>query len=170
MNEETFSKIIKLLEARIVKLEKANAEKDEVISELKDQIAFLLKENKRLVGELRKYSNENTPSGSIPPYLKLAVKREVEEANKEPKPEEKINPRNNRPEVHDRERDVTLKNCPHCGGTRLRKKKLIPEPRFTSGFRALRVFSTKSTFISAWTVEKKPLQNYLMRYHTLSLI
>ena len=111
------------LEQRVEKLEKANAEKGEVISELKDQIAFLLKENKRLVGELRKYSNENTPSGSVPPYLKLAVKREVEEANKEPKPEEKINPRNNRPEVHDRERDVTLKNCPHCGGTRLRKKK-----------------------------------------------
>ena len=111
------------LKQRVEKLEKANAEKDEVISELKDQIAFLLKENKRLVGELRKYSNENTPSGSVPPYLKLAVKREVEEANKEPKPEEKINPRNNRPEVHDRERDVTLKNCPHCGGARLRKKK-----------------------------------------------
>lgn len=123
MSGETFSKIVTLLEARIEKLEKANAEKDGVISELKGQIAFLLKENKRLVGELRKYSNENTPSGSIPPYLKPALRREVEEANKEPKPEEKINPRNNRPEVHDRERDVILEHCPRCGGTRLRKKK-----------------------------------------------
>ena len=51
------------------------------------------------------------------------MRREVEEANKEPKPEEKVNPRNNRPEVHDRERDVVLEQCPHCGGTRLRKKK-----------------------------------------------
>jgi len=141
MNEETFSKIIKLLEARIVKLEKANielkkmfavqiaklknivTEKDKILYEQADQIAFLLKENKRLVGELRKYSNENTPSGSIPPYLKPALRREVEEANKEPKQEVKHNPRNNRPEVHDRERDVTLQQCPHCGGTRLRKKK-----------------------------------------------
>lgn len=142
MNEETFSKIIEQLETRIVKLEKANielkkmfavqiaklknivTEKDKILYEQADKIAFLLKENKRLVGELRKYSNENTPSGSIPPYLKLAVKREVEEANKEPKEEAKQNPRNNRPEVHDRERDVTLEQCPHCGGARLRKKKI----------------------------------------------
>lgn len=116
MNEEAFYKTIERLEARIVELEKANAE-------LADEVVFLRKENKRLLGELRKYLNENTPSGSIPPYLKPALRNKVQEAMKSEQEEPKPNPRNSRPKEHDVERDVTLKRCPCCGGTRITKKK-----------------------------------------------
>ena len=114
---------------RIEKLEKANAELEKLVAkqqkqlaEQADKIVFLEKENKRLLGELRKFSNENTPSGSIPPYLKPALRNKVEEAMKGEQKEKMPNPRNSRPQVHDVERDVTLERCPCCGGTRLTKK------------------------------------------------
>lgn len=107
---------------RVEKLEKANVELKKQLAEKDDEITFLLKENKRLLGELRKYLNENTPSGSIPPYIKPALIKEVENANKEPKNEAKQNPRNSRPQEHDGERDILLEHCPCCGGTRIRKR------------------------------------------------
>lgn len=116
MNEEAFYKTIERLEARIVKLEKANVE-------LADELVFLREENQRLLKELRKYLNENTPSGSIPPYLKPALRNKVQEALKSEPEEPKPNQRNSRPKEHDRERDITLERCPHCGGTRITKKK-----------------------------------------------
>ncbi|MBR9703385.1 IS66 family transposase, partial [Candidatus Woesearchaeota archaeon] len=91
---------------------------------MKDQIAFLLKENKRLLGELRKYSNENTPSGSIPPYLKESVREKSQQARKSEKEEsKKSNQRNSRPKEHDREREIIAKHCPCCGGKRITRKK-----------------------------------------------
>ena len=103
------------LARRVEKLAKSNAELRKLVAEQADEIAFLKKENQRILNELRKFSNENTPQGSISPYLKPSLRREVEEANKEPKGESKINPRNSRPQVHDAERDVTLERCPCCG-------------------------------------------------------
>lgn len=117
------------LAQRVEKLEKANADlrklvakKDGKISEQADEIIFLLKENKQLLGELRKFLNENTPSGSIPPYLKPGLRNTVEAAMKDEQKEKKPNLRNSRPKEHDAKRDITLKRCPCCGGTRITKK------------------------------------------------
>lgn len=107
---------------RIDALEKLVAKQQKQLAEQADEIAFLKKENKRILGELRKFMNENTPGGSIPPYLKPSLRRVVEEVAKEQKGEPKSNSRNSRPETHDVERDVTLKCCPCCGGTKITKK------------------------------------------------
>ena len=107
---------------RVEKLEKGNAELRKQLTEKDDEIAFLKKENKRLLGELRKFLNENTPSGSIPPYLKPSLRREIEDATRERKGDAKSNLRNSRPDKHDVERDITLARCPCCGGTRIRKR------------------------------------------------
>ncbi len=96
---------------------------EKLVAEQADELVFLRKENQRLLKELRKYLNENTPSGSIPPYLKPALRNKVQEAMKTEEKEPKQNPRNSRPKEHDRERDITMKRCPCCGGTRLTKKK-----------------------------------------------
>lgn len=114
------------LAQRIERLEKSNAELRKLVAEKADEIAFLKKENQRLLGELRKHVNENTPSGSVPPYLKPVLRREIEDANQEPKTEPKNNLRNARPKKPDQERDIILKTCPCCGGTRLREKKIYP--------------------------------------------
>ncbi len=141
MNKAKLRKITERFEANTVELEKKIAEqvtvlkeivagqrkiiaeKDKIIFEFKDQLMFLLKENKRLLGELRKYQNENTPSGSIPPHLKPGLRNKVQEALKPEQGKPKQNLRNSRPKVHDRERDVTMKRCPCCGGTRITRKK-----------------------------------------------
>src|SRR3989338_6851374 len=104
------------------KLEKLVVKQQKQLAEQVDEIAFLKKENKRLLGELRKFLNENTPSGSIPPYLKPSLRREVEDATRERKGDTKPNLRNSRPDKHDVERDITLARCPCCGGTRIRKR------------------------------------------------
>lgn len=83
-----------------------------------ERIAELEKEVRQLRKELRKYKNENTPSGAILPYLK----DELHHATQEPKePQEpKPNQRNARA-APDRVEKHFLEACPSCGG-RLRKK------------------------------------------------
>jgi hypothetical protein len=60
---------------KIVQLKAQLAERDKIILDLKEKVEYLQRENKelyneieRLHKELRKYKNENTLSGSIPPY------------------------------------------------------------------------------------------------------
>lgn len=96
---------------------------EKLVLELQGQVAFLLMENKWLVGELRKYSNENTPSGNIPPYLKPVLQNKVQEALKPEQEAPKSNQRNSRPKEHDTERDIIMERCPCCGGTRITKKR-----------------------------------------------
>ncbi len=110
------------LAERIEKLEKANAELRKQNAEKDDKLAFLKKENKRLLGELRKYLNENTSSGNIPPYLKPTLRNKIEEAMKNEPKGKQPNPRNSRPKEYDAERDIMLARCPCCGGTRITKK------------------------------------------------
>lgn len=82
------------------------------------RITALEKEVAQLRKELRKYRNENTPSGSIPPYLKGELQASTQEPKEkgEPKP----NPRNARAEP-DRIEKHFLSGCPVCGGD-LKKK------------------------------------------------
>ncbi len=88
------------------------------IEQLEKEVELLKDDNKQLRKELRKYRNENTPSGAIPPYLK----DELQHATQEPKePQEpKPNQRNARA-APDRVETHFLQACPDCGG-RLRKK------------------------------------------------
>lgn len=78
------------------------------------QIDNLEKEVEGLRKELRKYVNENTPSGSVPPYLKKledTVNRYQKDDDKRP-PEENV--RNARPKQIDRREHHSLENptCP----------------------------------------------------------
>lgn len=96
--------------------------------QLVEIVEFLRKENKdlkqrieRLEKELRKYLNENTPSGSIPPYLKKledTVNRHTQEDTGIESP--KDNPRNARLTQIDRKEHHSLENpmCPNpdCRG------------------------------------------------------
>ena len=108
-------------EERILSLEKANTQKEEIIKRQLKEIESLIDENKllkeaveKLRKELRKYLNENTPSGSIPPYLKKNIVKKVEKEKRGD--EKKINMRNNRPKNIDRIESLKLDACPCCGG------------------------------------------------------
>ena len=91
----------------------------EIAESQQKRINQLEKEVERLTKELRKYVNENTLSGSVPPYLKKlenTVNRFAKDDDNDEPP--KDNPRNARPEHIDRMEHQSLKNpiCPKCGG------------------------------------------------------
>jgi transposase len=90
------------------------------ITTLEKDVAFLKKDNEHLRKELRKYINENTPSGAIPFYLKETLQTAVEEPKEKKEPAE--NSRNARPKA-DRAEHHTLEACPGCGGRLSEKKK-----------------------------------------------
>ena len=62
------------LEKRIIQLEKELKEKDKRIERLEKEVEMLTK-------FIRKYVNENTPSGSLPPYLKPKIDIKEEKNN-----------------------------------------------------------------------------------------
>ena len=101
-------------------LKLALAEALERITALEKEVAFLKKDNEHLRRELRKYSNENTPSGAIPIYLKETLQKAVEEPTEKKEPAE--NSRNARPNA-DRKEHHTFEACPGCGGKLSEKKK-----------------------------------------------
>ena len=113
-----------LLLQRVAKVEEENKQLKKENKSFREELEFLKKENKRLLSELRKFLNENTPYGSIPPFLKPNVTEETKKARKsEPKESNEMNPRNSRPKKFDKQRDIVLGKCPRCGGTRLTEKK-----------------------------------------------
>lgn len=105
MHEET-------LRAEIVQLKQQLAEANKIISELS-------KENKKLHAQLAKFVNENTPLGSVSPYLKDELESAFppESSGSEKKTEgkdAKLNKRNKRPKP-DKKKKHKIKNCPCCG-------------------------------------------------------
>lgn len=119
---------------RIALLEKQLVEKDRKIAELEATIAKLQAENKawarefdKLRKQLRKYENENTPSGSIPPYLKPEVEERLPKERAEPEGKT-ANIRNSRKGKPDRREVQALAACPNCGG-KVRKMKAKPNRR-----------------------------------------
>lgn len=111
----TYDQLVEIVES----LQKENEGLRKENQELKGIIEALNKRITKLENELHKYRNENTPSGSIPPYLKSlegAVDR-FSNADGEKKPP-KDNPRNSRPENIDRTEHHSLSSpiCPCCGG------------------------------------------------------
>lgn len=101
----------------IVSLQQQLKERDKKIDLLEARIA-------RLEGELQKYHNENTPSGSIPPYLK-DLEKNVKDTTKDPDSDEphKHNARNLRPRHIDRREYHELHDlkCRHCGNVMTKK-------------------------------------------------
>lgn len=90
-----------------------------------ETIELLKKENERLRKQLRRFLNENTPSGAIPPYLKEELQHSTQEPKEQQEP--KPNQRNARAEP-DRTEKHSLNACPDCGG-RLKRKNRIYKRR-----------------------------------------
>ena len=97
-------------------------QQQEQIKRQQDEIRQLRKEVERLSAQLRKYHNENTPSGSLPPYLKDEIMPESKE--RKPPDQEKTtsNQRNCRPKPV-REETHALDACPNCDSPLQRQEK-----------------------------------------------
>jgi transposase len=96
----------------------------EIIEIQQQEIKELKQRITKLENELQKYHNENTPSGSIPPYLKdleKNIKNRVKDKTDEPP---KDNERNSRSMRIDRKEYHELNNteCPNCGNELTKKK------------------------------------------------
>ena len=106
--------------SKIAWLEKQLAKAHQIILEQQKAIKLLQKENKKLQGQLGKFVNEFTPSGSVSSYLKdeLEAAFPPENKNTEAKDEGKQaklpNKRNKRPKP-DKKRVHKIKKCPCCG-------------------------------------------------------
>jgi len=100
----------------------------EIIQALQKENEGLRKRVEALEKELRKYINENTPSGAIPPYMKKKLEEIVNEYSKTPdeeNKEHKENRRNARPKRIDRKEYHSDDEpcCPGCGGVGRRRGK-----------------------------------------------
>lgn len=97
---------------------------EEQLAQLAEKVAQLEKENKKLHNQLRKFLNENTPSGALSPYLKDELKKmttEQKETDEENMKTAKFNQRNRR-KSYDRKELHRIKKCPDCG-TKLKRRK-----------------------------------------------
>lgn len=132
------------LELRVARLEEENrmlksklSEFNKIKEELRlanQKVKILEEAFEKLRKELRKYHNENTPSGAFAPYMKptIEIKRETTEETENDK-KKKNNIRNSRPKKIDRTEHLEIKNCPHCG-KKLKKKKTKPITRIIIKF------------------------------------
>ena len=95
------------------------------VAEIAESVKQLQAENKKLRNELCKYHNENTPSGSLPPYLKDLEKnvRNMTKDSDEGGPPIH-NARNSRSRHIDRREyhELEMQECPHCGDRLIKKK------------------------------------------------
>ncbi|MBI2774389.1 IS66 family transposase [Candidatus Dependentiae bacterium] len=103
-----------------------NVQLKQQLAEALKMIAKLEKENKKLQGQLGKFLNENTPPGSVPPYLKEELEAafppetsEAQEKEDEGKQAKLPNTRNKRPKP-DKTKTHKIDTCPKC------KRKLRP--------------------------------------------
>jgi len=80
-SSEEAEQIIAQLRKELLEVKEENKELKELLKEANQQIKFLEEAFEKLRRELRKYHNENTPSGAVPPYLRpvIEIKREVGE-------------------------------------------------------------------------------------------
>jgi len=92
------------------------AQQADEIKQLREELSLVKKQFARLENEFRKYHNENTPSGALPPYLKEPIEIEREKENK---PDGRSlahdNKRNTRPRRCHRTLKLHMENCPCCG-------------------------------------------------------
>lgn len=101
---------------RLRELEVSLADALEKIRALEAENARLKEENKQLRKDLRSYKNENSPSSSVPPWLKESLQKATE-----PKPvdEEKLPPAPNMRNKRQKPKKTVVhrlpKKCPDCG-------------------------------------------------------
>ncbi|MFZ5986671.1 MAG: IS66 family transposase [Bacillota bacterium] len=116
------------LRAENAQLKQQLTEAEQQLTEALKRIAQLEKQNKKLRGQLRKFINENTPSGSLPPYLKDELKQMTTEEHKEIEEESiksaKFNPRNRR-KKYGRKELHTLEKCPCCNSPLTERKRRL---------------------------------------------
>jgi len=94
------------------------------VKELQKENGQFRKEVEHLRKDLRKYKNENTPSGSIPPYLKPETTENEEKQTSERHQGKTANIRNKRPRKANRIEKLELSCCPDCKGKIKRKKRV----------------------------------------------
>ncbi|MHA1872983.1 MAG: hypothetical protein ACTSVB_02610 [Candidatus Heimdallarchaeaceae archaeon] len=109
----------------LLNLKEENGRLRKQMIQLVKQNEILVKENEKLRKKLRKFINENTPSGALPWYLKQyqsSVNINIKEKKDEDKRRKntnnkgkKANIRNKRPEKIDEKRELKLVTCPYCG-------------------------------------------------------
>lgn len=97
-------------------------QQQEQMKRQQDEIQRLKKEVERLGAQLRKYHNENTPCGSLPPYLKDELMPQAHERKPSDQEKTAANPRNQRP-IPKREETHTLEACPNCHSPLRRQEK-----------------------------------------------
>ena len=127
--------IYQVLSEKIGKLEQIIENQGKIIKnkdKLIENYDKIFEEQKEIIEnlqrELRKYDNENTPSGAIPPYMKKKLEEVVNEYSKTPddeNKERKENRRNARPKRIDRKEYHSDDEpcCPNCGGAGRRRGK-----------------------------------------------
>ena len=118
----------KELEQTLEQMKKELTQRDERIQQLEKALIEFGEKFIRLQKQMRKYRNENSSSGALPPYLKDELVRIVKEAD-EPPPDTKSakpNCRNKRPEPEKTEVHSLVK-CPKCHHDELRELKKIHE-------------------------------------------
>lgn len=114
------------LRAELAQLRKLLTDAQQIITKLQKENSELHKENENLSKQLRKYDNENSPSGMKPYYLKTTLERIIEETKPpEEEKEHKENQRNARPANIDRKEKHVLMECPDCGGELNEKKRKL---------------------------------------------
>lgn len=119
---EELVSIVELQQNQIKELQKK-------VQQLEKENKNMQKENQKLHAQLRKFLNENTPSGALPPHLKDELKQITTEKHETEKEENeksaKTNRRNKRKKKCDRKEIHALEKCPCCNSSlKERKKKL----------------------------------------------
>lgn len=135
------------LERRIRQLEKENRELRNENVELRKQVNQLVDAFEKLQNESRKYLNENTPSGALPPFLKPKVEVGEEKEKPEDKPP-KDNMRNARSKAK-KKKKLSLKRCPDCGG-KVHRQKAKPRKRTVIRLVLPQVEDTEYTIPRYW--------------------
>jgi transposase len=95
----------------------------EVIKQQQSLIEKLKERVQYLENQLRKYRNPNTPSGSLPPYLKDELRKITSISEKEPESKQAKPNQRNRRQKPDRLEVHQLKECPYCHSAKLKEHK-----------------------------------------------
>ena len=109
----------------LLNLKEENGSLQNQMIQLIKQNENLIKENEKLRNKLRKFINENTPSGALPWYIQqyqstATVDIDIKEDKDKRKTDtddkqKKTNIRNNRSNKIDEIVNLNIKKCPHCG-------------------------------------------------------
>lgn len=110
---------------KVAALEKQLAKLVEKVEKLEKQNQFFIAEQTKLINELRKYRNENTPSSAIPYYEKEGTTHRHKQSGQK---EGHTGMSRKKPEKIDRTEELTLETSPCCNAE-VKKMKAKPKSR-----------------------------------------